>query len=76
MYPTDRAEFDAGRAALMQLPKGLADIGGVGETAYGDADEIRVFQSPWYIEIQVMFAGLTDTGPIVSLAHTALARLP
>jgi hypothetical protein len=76
LYPTDRAEFDRGRDALMELPLELADIAGVGETAYGNSDEIRVFQAPWYVEVQVQFGNLDGTDTIVGLAQTVLDRLP
>jgi hypothetical protein len=75
MYPTNRAEFDTGRDALMQLPLDLADIDGVGETAYGKAGEIRVFQDSWYLEVQVEFVDLDGTEAITSLAKTVLSRL-
>jgi hypothetical protein len=76
LYPTDRADFDRGRDALMALPLEQSDIAGVGEAAYGNSDEIRVFQAPWYVEVQVQFGNLDGTETIVRLAQTVLARLP
>lgn len=76
LFPTDREEFDDGRDALMQLPLGLDDIDGIGEAAYGDEDEIRVFDGTWYVEVQVKFAGLEGTDAVTSLAQTVLSRLP
>lgn len=76
LFPESRANFDDGRDALMQLPLGLHDIDGVGETAYGDDDEIRAFDGSWYIEVQVEGAGLQGTEAITSLAQTVLSRLP